>query len=87
MTDEEIIDFIKKSDENTQQIKISAAIASLIDILIRNKITTLEEYNILQEKYLEHVRVEQVRRMTPEERQQIEAASKFSELFGNLGNL
>ena len=84
MEDKEIVEYLKKSDLNTQQLKISACIATFLDILIKNKITTREEYNKKTEEYLELIRYEQVKRMTPEEKQTIETNVKLEGLFGKF---
>ena len=80
----EIKEFMKDNEENNYQLGISATLTAIITILIKNNITTEQEFKKIQEFCLEKVRDEQINRMTDEEKQQIEAIKKYNDLFGGL---
>lgn len=86
MEDEEIIEFMKQSQENTYQLEISANLAIIISVLIENKFITQEKYMKLKEEVLETMRKEQVNRMTKEEKTQIKTLKGFNDLFGGVFN-
>lgn len=82
MSDDEIKEFMKDNEENNYQLGISATLTAIITILIKNNITTEEEFLKLQQLCLEKTRDEQINRMTDEEKEQIETMKKFNDLFG-----
>lgn len=84
MNNDEIKDFLKDNEENNYQLGISATLTAIISILIKNNITTEEEFKKIQELCLEKVRDEQIERMTSEEKEQLETIKKFNDLFGGL---
>ena len=84
MSDDEIKEFMKDNEENNYQLGISATLTAIITILIKNNITTEEEFKKIQKYCLEKVKEEQINRMTDEEKKQIEAMKKFNDLFGNV---
>lgn len=84
MNDNEIKEFMKDNEENNYQLGISATLTAIITILIKNNITTEEEFKKIQKYCLEKVKDEQINRMTDEEKKQIEAMKKFNDLFGNV---
>ena len=84
MNNNEIKDFIKDNKENNYQLEVSATLTTIISILIKNKITTREEFKKIQKFCLEKVRDEQIERMTSEEKEQLETIKKFNDLFGVL---
>ena len=84
MSDDEIKVFMKDNEENNYQLGISATLTAIITILIKNNITTEEEFKKIQKYCLEKVKDEQINRMTDEEKKQIEAMKKFNDLFGNV---
>lgn len=84
MSDDEIKEFMKDNEENNYQLGISATLTAIITILIKNNITTEEEFKKIQKYCLEKVKDEQINRMTDEEKKQIEAMKKFNDLFGNV---
>ena len=85
MNEEEILEFLKDNDENNYQLGISATLTAIITILIKNNIVNEKEFQEIQKYSLEKVKKEQIRRMSDEEKQQLEAIKKF---FGiNLGGL
>ena len=84
MNNKEIKDFLKDNEENNYQLGVSATLTAIISILIKNNITTEEEFKKIQELCLEKVRDEQIKRMTSEEKEQLEAIKKFNDLFGGL---
>lgn len=84
MSDDEIKKFMKDNEENNYQLGISATLTAIITILIKNNITTEEEFKKIQKYCLEKVKDEQINRMTDEEKKQIEAMKRFNDLFGNV---
>ena len=84
MNNKEIKDFLKDNEENNYQLEISAILTAIISILIKNNITTEEEFKKIKERCLEKVRDEQIKRMTSEEKEQLETIKKFNDLFGGL---
>ena len=84
MNDNEIKEFMKNNEENNYQLGISATLTAIITILIKNNITTEEEFKKIQKYCLEKVKDEQINRMTDEEKKQIEAMKKFNDFFGNF---
>ena len=84
MNNKEIKNFLKDNEENNYQLGVSATLAAIISILIKNNITTEEEFKKIQELCLEKVRDEQIERMTTEEKEQLETIKKFNDLFGGL---
>ncbi len=84
MNNKEIKDFLKDNEENNYQLGVSATLTAIISILIKNNITTEEEFKKIQELCLEKVRDEQIKRMTSEEKEQLETIKKFNDLFGGL---
>lgn len=84
MSNDEIKEFMKNNEENNYQLGISATLTAIITILIKNNITTEEEFKKIQKYCLEKVKDEQINRMTDEEKKQIEAMKKFNDLFGNV---
>lgn len=69
MSDDEIKEFMKDNEENNYQLGISATLTAIITILIKNNITTEEEFKKIQKYYLEKVKEEQINRMTDEDKQ------------------
>lgn len=84
MSDDEIKEFMKDNEENNYQLGISATLTAIITILIKNNITTEEEFKKIQKYCLEKVKEEQINRMTDEEKKQIETLKTFNDLFGNV---
>lgn len=84
MSDDEIKEFMKNNEENNYQLGISATCLAIIHILIKNNITTEEEFKRIQEVCLEKLRDEQISRMSDEEKQQLETLKKFDDLFGKF---
>lgn len=84
MSDDEIKEFMKDNEENNYQLGISATLTAIITILIKNNITTEEEFKKIQKYCLEKVKDEQINRMTDEEKKQIETLKTFNDLFGNV---
>lgn len=84
MNDNEIKEFMKNNEENNYQLGISATLTAIITILIKNNITTEEEFKKIQKYCLEKVKEEQINRMTDEDKQQLETLKKFNDLFGNV---
>lgn len=84
MSDDEIKEFMKDNEENNYQLGISATLTAIVTVLIKNKITTEEEFKKIQKYCLEKVKEEQINRMTDEEKKQIKAMKKFNDLFGNV---
>lgn len=84
MSDDEIKEFMKDNEENNYQLGISATLTAIVTVLIKNNITTEEEFKKIQKYCLEKVKDEQINRMTDEEKKQIEAMKKFNDLFGNV---
>ena len=84
MNNDEIKEFMKDNEENNYQLGISATLTAIITILIKNNITTEQEFKKIKERCLEKVRDEQIKRMTSEEKEQLETIKKFNDLFGGL---
>lgn len=84
MNNKEIKDFLKDNEENNYQLGVSATLTAIITILIKNNITTEEEFKKIQKYCLEKVMEEQINRMTDEDKQQLENLKKFNDLFGNV---
>ena len=82
MNKDEIKEFMKNNEENNYQLGISATLTAIITILIKNNITTEEEFKKIQKYSLEKVKDEQINRMTDEEKKQVEAMKTFNDLFG-----
>lgn len=84
MDNGEIKDFIKNNEENNYQLGISATLTAIITILIKNNITTEEEFENIQEFCLEKAMQKQIDNLSDTEKEYIEAMKKFSDLFGGL---
>lgn len=84
MNNDEIKEFMKDNEENNYQLGISATLTAIITILIKNNITTEQELKKIQEICFEKARDEQIKRMTSEEKEQLETIKKFNDLFGGL---
>ena len=84
MSDDEIKEFMKDNEENNYQLGISATLTAIVTVLIKNNITTEEEFKKIQKYSLEKARDEQINRMSDEEKQQLETLKKFNDLFGNV---
>lgn len=84
MSNDEIKEFMKDNEENNYQLGVSATLTAIITILIKNNITTEQEFKKIQENCLEKARDEQINRMTDKEKQQIEVIKKYNDLFGGL---
>lgn len=82
MSDDEIKEFMKNNEENNYQLGILATLTAIITILIKNNITTEEEFKKIQKYCLEKVKDEQINRMTDKEKKQVEAMKTFNDLFG-----
>lgn len=82
MEDNEILEYLKNNDENNYQLGISATLTAIITVLIKNNITTEKEFNKIQKLCFQQVQKQQIKNMTTEEKQQIEAIKKFNDLFG-----
>ena len=82
MSDDEIKEFMKDNKENNYQLGISATLTAIVTVLIKNKITTVEEFKKIVEYSLEKARNEQINRMSDEEKKQVEAMKTFNDLFG-----
>lgn len=82
MTDEEIIEYMKKNEENTRQLELTANLAVIIGVLEANKLITQSKYHELKEETLETMRKEQVKRMTEEERKQLKQIIEFEKILG-----
>lgn len=83
MSNDEIKKILKNNDENNYQLGISSNLAAIRTILLKNKLTTEEEFNKIREYALEKILEQQIENMTEEEKRQIEAMKKFNDLFGN----
>ena len=84
MSNDEIKEFMKDNEENNYQLGISATLTAIITVLIKNNITTEEEFKKIQKYCLEKVRDEQINKMSDEEKEQLETLKKFNDLFGNV---
>lgn len=84
MSDDEIKEFMKDNEENNYQLGISATLTAIVTVLIKNNITTVEEFKKIQKYCLEKARDEQINRMTDEDKQQLETLKKFNDWFGNV---
>lgn len=84
MSDDEIKEFMKNNKENNYQLGISATLTAIVTVLIKNKITTVEEFKKIVEYSLEKARDEQINRMSDEDKQQLETLKKFNDLFGDV---
>lgn len=84
MSDDEIKEFMKDNEENNYQLGISATLTAIVTVLIKENITTEEEFKKIQKYCLEKVKEEQINRMTDEDKQQLETLKKFNDLFGNV---
>ena len=84
MNNDEIKEFMKKNEENNYQLGTSATSLAIIHILIKNNITTEEEFKKIQKVCLEELRDEQINRMSDEEKQYLKTLKKFNDLFGNV---
>ena len=84
MSDDEIKEFMKDNEENNYQLGISATLTAIVTVLIKNNITTVEEFKKIVEYSLEKARDEQINKMSDEEKQQLETLKKFNDLFGNV---
>lgn len=76
MNKDEIKDFLKDNDENNYQLGISATLTAIITILIKNNITTQEEFSKIQKYCLKKVKEEQINRMTSQEIERLESIKK-----------
>lgn len=84
LSEEEIIKYLEKNDENNYQLGVLATLTAIISILIQNKITTKEEFEKIQNFALEKTRKQQVENMTEKEKSQIETLKAFEDLFGGI---
>ena len=84
MNDKEIREFMKDNEENNYQLGISATLTAIVTVLIKENITTVEEFKKIQKYCLEKARDEQINRMSAEDKQQLETLKKFNDLFGNV---
>lgn len=84
MDDKEILEYMKDNEENNYQLEISATLTAIIAILIDKGLTTQKEFAETKKQCLEKVRIEQVKRMTDEEKSQLKALKTFSDLFGGI---
>ena len=84
MDDKEILEYMKDNEENNYQLGISATLTTIIAILIDKGLTTQEEFAEIQKQCLEKVRIEQVKRMTDEEKNQLKSLKNFSDLFSGI---
>ena len=84
MSDDEIKEFMKDNEENNYQLGISATLTAIVTVLIKNNMTTVEEFKKIVEYSLEKARDEQINRMSDEEKKQLETLKKFNDLFGNV---
>lgn len=82
MSDDEIKEFMKDNEENNYRLGISATLTAIVTVLIKNKITTVEDFKKIVEYSLEKARNEQINRMSDEEKKQVEAMKTFNDLFG-----
>ena len=87
MKDSEIKEWLKNSDENKCQLEVSATLYTIVDILIKNKITTSEEFKKIKETAFEYYLQQQIKNMTKEEKTQLETLKKFNDLFGGLDGM
>jgi len=84
MEDSEIKKWLKNRDENKYQLEVSATLYTIVDILIKNKITTSEEFEKIKETAFEYYLQQQIKNMTKEEKTQLEILKEFNDLFGGL---
>lgn len=84
MDDKEILEYMKDNEENNYQLGISATLTTIMTILIDKGLTTQEEFAEIKKRCFEKVRIEQVKRMTDEEKSQLKSLKNFLDLFGGI---
>lgn len=86
MKKEELKDFLYsgKNQELDYQNEVSARLSAILEILIQEDLTTFDKFKELKRKYIEEIQNQQIEALTDEDIENIKAASKFNDLFGNI---
>lgn len=86
MKKEELKDFLYsgKNQELDYQNEVSACLSAILEILMQEDLTTFDKFKELKRKYIEEIQNQQIEALTDEDIENIKAASKFNDLFGNI---
>lgn len=86
MKKEELKDFLYrgKNQELDYQNEVSACLSVILEILMQEGLTTFDKFKELKRKYIEEIQNQQIEALTDEDIENIEAASKINDLFGNI---
>lgn len=86
MKKEELKDFLYsgKNQELDYQNEVSAYLSAILEILMQEDLTTFDKFKELKRKYIEEIQNQQIEALTDEDIENIKAASKFNDLFGNI---
>ena len=85
MKDEEILEFLKDNPDNNYNLNISASISAILTILIKNNITTQEEYREIKKCCLKELQKYQVEQLSKEEKEKIVQAKKINDFLTSFG--
>lgn len=86
MKKEELKDFLYsgKNQELAYRNEVSAYLSAILEILMQEDLTTFDKFKELKRKYIEEIQNQQIEALTDEDIENIKAASKFNDLFGNI---
>ena len=73
-----------KSQELAYRNEVSAYLSAILEILMQEDLTTFDKFKELKRKYIEEIQNQQIEALTDEDIENIKAASKFNDLFGNI---
>lgn len=82
MKEEEYLEELKKNEEVKQSVEISANLNAILLILIKNNLTTEEQFNKLAEQSKENIYKYALNNMTHDQKKGLEASKGFRDLFG-----
>ena len=73
-----------KNQELAYRNEVSAYLSAILEILMQEDLTTFDKFKELKRKYIEEIQNQQIEALTDEDIENIKAASKFNDLFGNI---
>jgi uncharacterized protein with PIN domain len=84
MSDEELEKYVRDKLKKDDTTMIWSHIAAIECVITKNKLISQETFKELVDRCFDEIVTQKISNMSDEERQQIEALSRFGKLFGGL---
>lgn len=84
MSDEELEKYVKDKLKEDESTIMWSYIVALESVLTKNKLISAEDFHKLKDYCFDEIVNKKISNMSDEEKEQIEALSKFGKLFGGL---